>query len=114
MNLRAVMIELDAKSLVDTLNKSSYYNSVISPLLDDCSPLLDDCKLLISQIPQVHVKHTYRKANKCADLLANLGLIQTLDFIVHSSLPLDLIPLVEVDSLGSFCNRLCPDLASFS
>lgn len=107
MNLRVVMIELDAKSLVDALNKSSYYNSVISPLLDDC-------KLLISQIPQVHVKHTYRKANKCADRLANLGLLQTLDFIVHSSLPLDLIPLVEADSLGSFCNRLCPDLASFS
>lgn len=85
MNLRVVMIELDAKSLVDALNKSSYYNSVISPLLDDC-------KLLTSQIPQVHVKHTYRKANKCADRLANLGLLQTLDFIVHSSLPLDFDP----------------------
>ena len=30
MNVRAVMIELDAKALVDVFNNSSYCNSVIS------------------------------------------------------------------------------------
>ena len=44
MNACVVMIELDEKSLVDVLNNSSYCNSVISSLLDDC-------KLLIDQIP---------------------------------------------------------------
>ncbi|KAL0004154.1 hypothetical protein SO802_011715 [Lithocarpus litseifolius] len=106
MSARAVMIELDAKSLVDVLNNSSYYNAVISPLLDDC-------KFLISQIPQVHVRHTYREANKCADRLANLGLSQSLDYIIHSNPPLELIPLFEADSLGSFCNRLCLGIVSF-
>ena len=31
MNVRAIMIELDAKALVDVFNNSSYCNSVISP-----------------------------------------------------------------------------------
>ena len=107
MNACAVMIELDAKSLVDALNNSSYYNFVISPLLDDC-------KLLIDQTPQVRVKHTYREANKCADRLANLGLFQYVDFLVHSDPSVELIPLIEADSLGSCCNRLCPGSFSFN
>lgn len=44
LNIDAIVIELDAKSLVDVLNNSSYCNTVISPLLDDC-------KLLIDQFP---------------------------------------------------------------
>lgn len=86
--IRDVMIELDAKALVDVLNSPSYRNAVISPLLDDCT-------LLISQIPQVRVKHIYREANKCVDRLAKLGLFQSLDFTVHSNPPLELISLVE-------------------
>ena len=82
-------------------------NSVISPLLDDC-------KLLIDQIPQVRVKHTYREANKCADRLAKLGLFESMDFFVHSYPPVELIPLIEANSSGSCCNRLCPSPFSFS
>lgn len=37
MSACAVLIELDAKSLVDVLNNSAYSNAVISPLLDDCT-----------------------------------------------------------------------------
>ena len=92
---------------MDVLNNSSYCNTVISPLLDDC-------KLLIDQFPQVHVKHTFWEANKCADRLAKLGLVQSLDFSVHSFPPLELIPLIEADSLGAYCNRLCPGSCSSS
>ena len=101
LNIGAVVIELDAKSLVEVLNKSSYCNTVISPLLDDC-------KLLIDQFPQVRVQHIFREANKCADRLAKFGLAQSLVFSVHSFPPQELIPLVEADSLGVYCNRLCP------
>ena len=102
LNIDAVVIELDAKSLVDVLNNSSYCNIVISPLLDDC-------KLLIDQFPQVCVEHTFREANKCADRLAKFGLAQSLVFP-----PLELIPLIEADSLGAYCNRLCPGSCSSS
>ncbi|KAL4621362.1 hypothetical protein ACB092_06G222000 [Castanea dentata] len=107
MNIHVVMIELDVKALVDVLNSPSYCNLMISPLLDDCI-------ILISQIPQVRVKYIYREPNRCADCLANLGLCQSLDFIVHSNPPLELISLVEADSMGSCCNRLCPVFPSFS
>ena len=106
LNACAILIELDAKSLVDALNNSSYCNPVISPPLDDC-------KLLIDQTPQVCIKHTYQEANKCADRLANLGLFQYVDFLVHYDPPVELIRLIEADSLGSCRNRLCPSPFSF-
>ena len=106
LNACAVLVELDAKSLVDALNNSSYCNSVISPLLDDC-------KLLMVQTPQIRIKHTYREANKCADRLANLGLFQSVNFLVHSDPPIELIPLIEADLRGACYNRLCPAFSSF-
>ena len=107
LNACAVLMELDAKSLVDALNNSSYCNSIISPLLDDC-------KLLMDQTPQVRIKHTYQEANKCADRLANLGLFQSVDFLVHTDPPVELFPLIKADSRGTCCNRLCPSFSSFS
>ena len=71
MSARAVLIKLDAKAIVDVLNNFAYSNAVISPLLDDC-------KFLISQFPQVRVKHIYWEANKYADRLAKLGLSQSM------------------------------------
>ena len=36
MNLPAVIVELDAKALVDGLGNPAYANSIIFPLFDDC------------------------------------------------------------------------------
>ena len=36
LNLNAVIVELDARALVDALNNPSYANSIISLLFDDC------------------------------------------------------------------------------
>ena len=71
MKIPIIIIELDAKALVDALNSPNYSNSVISPLFDDC-------KCLISQIPQVRISHIFREANKCADRFANSGHAQDL------------------------------------
>ena len=101
MKLPAVIVELDAKALVDAFVSPSYSNLVISPLFDDC-------KLLASQIPNLRFRHVYREANICADRLANLGLSQHLDFFVHSNPPVGLISFVTNDCLGVACNRLCP------
>ena len=73
------------------------------------SPLFDDCRHLASRIPRLHIRHTYRKANKCADRLAKLGLHQSLDFVIHTSPPMDIIASYEADCQGLFVNRLCPD-----
>ena len=102
MKLPAIIVELDTKALVDALSNLCYSNSVISPIFDDC-------KLLISQIPQVRIKHIYQEANKCADRLANSGHSQVLNFIIHSAPPVELTSFVEADCNGVSCNRLCPE-----
>ena len=101
LKLPVVIVELDAKALVDALSNPSYSNSVISPLFDDC-------KLLASQIPHIRFRHIYRKANKSADRLAFFGLSQLPDFVFHSTPPMDLVSFVTDDCLGVACNRLCP------
>ena len=97
--LPAVIVEIDTKALVDAFNNPSYKNSVISTIFDDC-------KHLILQIPQVCIKHVYREANKCVDWLANSGHSQSVDFILHSVPPVSLIPSIEADCHGVWCNRL--------
>ena len=74
LNLNAIMVELDAKALVNALKNPSYANTIVSSLFDDC-------RQLATQIPHLSIKHIYREANKCADRLANLGSCQSLDFI---------------------------------
>ena len=61
MNLPAIIIELDAKALVDALKNPNCSNSMISPLFDDC-------KHLISQFPHVCINHIFREANKCGSV----------------------------------------------
>ena len=102
MKLPAIIVELDTKALVDALSNLCNSDSVISSIFDDC-------KLLISQIPQVRIKHIYQEANKCADCLANSGHSQVLNFIIHSAPPVELTSFVEADCNGVSCNRLCPE-----
>ena len=102
MNIDAIIIKLDAKALVDALNKSSHACSVVSHLFEDY-------RQLANRIPHLHIRHIYREADKCADRLAKLGLHQSLDFVIHSNPPMDIIANYEADCQGLFVNRLCPD-----
>lgn len=78
LNLSSVIVELDAKALVNALNNPALNNSVVSPLFDDC-------KHLASQIPRLVFRNIYREANSCADHLANIGRLQRLDFVLYTS-----------------------------
>ena len=80
---QAVIIELDAKFVVDAFNLQNYSNSKVSSVMDDC-------KHLASQLPQMRVRHVYREANRCADCLAKLGTSLKSDFVVFSSPPVAL------------------------
>ncbi|KAF3969063.1 hypothetical protein CMV_007106 [Castanea mollissima] len=102
LNLSSVIIELDAKALVDALNNPAGKNTVISPLFDDC-------KQLASQIPRLVFRHIYREANSCANQLANIGRIQCLDFVLYTNPPLDLVHLLEADCQGVCTERRCLD-----
>lgn len=58
LNLSSVLLELDAKSIVDLLVNSDYFDNVISPLVDDC-------RSLMAQLPRVHIRHYFQEANRC-------------------------------------------------
>ena len=39
MNFQAIEVEMDAKAIIDILQKANQANPIISPLLDDCKQL---------------------------------------------------------------------------
>ena len=90
MKVSKVIVESDTKVVVDALNNRGSHNSAISPLFDDY-------RQLASNIPQVVFRQIYCEANSCADRLANLGHLQQLDFVLHSSPPVDLASFVLAD-----------------
>ena len=98
---QAVCVELDAKAIVDAFNMQSYFNTVISSIMDDC-------RHLAAQISQLRVRHIYREANRCADLLAKLGTSIVSDYVEFPSPPVDLMHVLEDDACGMAVNRLCP------
>ncbi|KAK9987636.1 hypothetical protein SO802_027875 [Lithocarpus litseifolius] len=102
LNLSALVIELDAESIVNVLNNPSYANSFISPILDDC-------KVLISHMPQIQIKHCFRQANHCADRLARKSFSQIPEFSLFDSQPMDMIDVYEDDLNGMYFDRICPD-----
>ena len=102
LNVQAVNIELDAKSIVDAINVQGKSDSVVSSILEDC-------RHLIAMTPQTTVTHVFREANRSADCLANLGLNLDVDFILYSSPPVDLIPCLEADCRGLYSSRICFD-----
>ena len=99
MNAHYVIIELDAKVVVDALNSPNSPNSF-------SSSILEECRHMANQLPQKIFRHVYREANKCADLLARIGLLLDNDFIVFSSPPVDLASVLEADANGVYVNRL--------
>lgn len=99
---QAVIIEMDAKAIIDAFSHQNNSNSIISSLIDDC-------RQLVTQIPQSRFRHVYSKANKCADYLAKLGSSMDVDFAVFSSPPEDTLSIFEADCRGLYVNRLCPE-----
>ena len=101
LNLQSVVIELDARALVDALNSTTYANAVVSPLFDNC-------RQLVARFSRGCIRHIYHEANICADKLSRLGLVQSLDFVLHHSPLVDLLPLIEANKHGLYSNRRCP------
>ena len=81
LNLINVLIEMDAKIVVDLLLKGEekiHGNDI----------LIADCKEGSKKIPRVRIQHCYREANKCADTLARRGALLSQDFVIfHSPTP---------------------------
>ena len=66
LKIPAVVFELDAKLIVDLLQKEEGH-------LNSIGALVSDCKAGLKEIPMVKIQHCYREANKCANTLARRG-----------------------------------------
>nr|POE64677.1 putative ribonuclease h protein [Quercus suber] len=89
LRLPAVEVELDAKLVVDLLDKE---NSG----LNGNDVLVADCKDRVKQIPRVRILHYFREANMCADALARRGARQ-----------------FNLDTVGIVYERFCSHVADF-
>ena len=67
----------------------------------------------MTRFQQVQVKHCYRQANHCVNLMARLGAEQELEYRLFSSPPVDLAKALEDDCNGVFSNRLCTEQVIF-
>ena len=74
LHILLLIIELDAKAVVDVFLNPSYQNNVISAILNDC-------KELLLRFQQVQFRHCFCQANRCADVLARLSTDQDVEFI---------------------------------
>ena len=98
LKLPAVEIELDAKVVIDLVNKDS--NN-----LNSLDALVADCKEGLKLIPHVRLIHCFREANKCADNLARRGALLNQDFVVFIHPPSEVELLIRLDVIGTFYDR---------
>jgi len=101
LNIVSVIVELDARSIVDAISNDQYVNNVISPILDNC-------RWLISRFHRILFKHCYREANRCADSLARMSISQEAEFVSYESPPVSTLKVYEDDCNGFYLSRLCP------
>ena len=98
--IQRLVVELDAKVVVDLIKSNAATNKLYAPLLYDCRGLL-------TRFIQVQVVHVYTEGNRCADALTRWGSNMAEAFAVFDSPPsLDVVYLVNMDSVGMFVNRI--------
>ena len=66
LNLTNVIIELDAKLVVDLLQNEDCRNN-------GKEVIIANCRKALKKIPTVRIQHCFREANMCADALARRG-----------------------------------------
>ena len=106
LNVTCLVVELDAKAMVDVLRNYSYDNKIISPIMDDC-------RQLVLCFQQIQIKHCYWQANRCANMLAKMGVEQEIDLLNLLSPPVDVLQILQDDRDGLFVNRTCHDSVAF-
>ena len=104
LNISSLVVELDAKAIVDVLDNPSSANNIVSPILDN------NCRRLVPRFQQIQFKHYFRQANRCADSLVRLSLSKEAEFSSFDSPPVDMKNVFENDLNGMYFDRICPEL----
>ena len=104
LNLPTVIIELDAKLVVDLLKK-------LGGSLNGNDMIVADCKVNLKKIPRIIIKHCFRVANKCVDALTRKGALLSQDFLSFSFSLSDVALLLSLDSTGIVYKRICSNFS---
>ena len=72
-------------------------------------PLLSNCKNLTRIFTNSIVTHIFKDANRWANSLTKLGVVQWIDFLILNDPSLVVAPLLAFDKAELFCNRLVYD-----
>ena len=99
LNISSLVVELDAKAVVDIFLNPSYHNNVVSPILDDR-------RQLVRLFRQVQFKHCHCQANRCADMLARMSTKQDVEFITFDCPSVDIRNMLDEDSARLYVNRV--------
>jgi ribonuclease HI len=92
-------IEMDSLVAVQCVNSLSTPNAFLSTIVIDCRSLME-------RIENCSLKHIFREANGCADLLAKAGCDQYQDFISFPNAPAYVLEALAFDVLNSTRFRL--------
>ena len=68
--------------------------------------LVDDYRLMLHGIPNSHVSHIFREANKCVNSMASLGRTQSINFAIFSSPSKSVVGLIDFDISAEVCLHL--------
>jgi hypothetical protein len=75
-------------------------NSFLNQIIINCWRLIQEIRQLLSLDWEIIVCHSYRKANACADALANMGCEHGPELRVYDQCPASLISLLQADVMG--------------
>ena len=99
LKIPAVIIELDAKVVVDLLQKETRNQNGLDAILGDC-------RAGLRVILRVEIPNCYREANKCAGALARRGALLPQDFVVFLEPPSEVALLINLDKAGVSYDRI--------
>ena len=106
LGVQNLVVELDAKVVVELVQSGSSSNAFYSSLLADC-------RLLLGRFQHYKVQHAFREVNRVADALAKSGCVMKEQFVILNAPPSDNVYcFVLSDANGeSFCRLAAPNLA---
>lgn len=109
LNLPIMEVELDAKLVVDLLEKEK-------PGLNGNGVLVIDYEERLKQILRVRILHCFRESNKCANALARRDALLTNDFVIFSPPPPhpDVLLLANLDAIETMYQCYCSNVTGFS
>ena len=99
LNIPYLEIEMDSLVAVDLI-------LTVQPTNVFLRSIVSDCRCLQEKFEAVSIKHIYREANACANLLAKTGCDQLDEFILFCTPPAHVLEALRFDLSVDTCTRV--------